>query len=286
VILLWGTSNDEPLALVAAELQKRGTPWFLADQDKSLSVIAVLDRPGALVAIDGQQLELNSLTATYLRPQPRAVSAFDQVLMAWADVTTQALIVNRPAAMSANACKPFQARWIERHGFAIPATIITTSAQEVRAFKAQHNQVIYKSVSGVRSIVTRLRDDRSLDNLQYCPTQFQAYVPGTDYRVHVVGDALFSCRIESDANDYRYARENIPLLSEIELPAKVAARIRAMVTDMGLCLAGVDLRLTPTGQWFCFEVNPSPGYSYFANATGQPIAAAIADLLISGRTAT
>jgi glutathione synthase/RimK-type ligase-like ATP-grasp enzyme len=284
VILLWGTANDEPLALVATELQRRGVPWLLADQDKPLAVLTMHDQPGALVTIDGQQIELDSLTAAYLRPQQRAVGAFDQLLMAWADMAAHTLIVNRPAAMSANACKPFQARWIERHGFKIPATILTTSAEEVRAFKAQHQQVIYKSISGVRSIVTRLRNDRSLDNLQYCPTQFQAYIPGIDYRVHLAGDALFSCRIESDADDYRYARDNTPVLSEIEFPAEVAARIRAMVSDMGLCLAGVDLRLTPTGEWFCFEVNPSPGYSYFSNATGQPIAAAIAQLLITGRT--
>jgi glutathione synthase/RimK-type ligase-like ATP-grasp enzyme len=204
--------------------------------------------------------------------------------MAWADVTANTLIVNRPAAMSANACKPFQARWIERHGFAIPATILTTSAQEVRAFKMQYTQVIYKSISGVRSIVKRLREDRSLENLQYCPTQFQEYIPGTDYRVHLVGDALFSCRIESDADDYRYPAEERPILSEAELPTEVDARVRAMVTDMGLCLAGVDLRLTPQGEWFCFEVNPSPGYSYFSNETGQPMTAAIADLLITRRT--
>jgi glutathione synthase/RimK-type ligase-like ATP-grasp enzyme len=286
VILLWGTSNDEPLALVLAELQKRGAQWILADQDKPLAVVAVHDQPGALVAIDGKQIDLNSLTAAYLRPQQRVIGTFDQVLMAWADATAHTLIVNRPAAMSANACKPFQARWVQRHGFAVPATILTTSAQEVRAFKAQHSQVIYKSISGVRSIVTRLRDDRSLDNLQYCPTQFQEYVSGTDYRAHLVGDALFSCRIESDADDYRYPSGERPILSEARLPVEVGARLRAMVTDMGLYLAGVDLRLTPAGEWFCFEVNPSPGYSYFSNATGQPIAAAIADILITGGTYT
>ena len=283
MILLWGSAKDEPLALVATELQKRGVTWLLADQDKSPVVMAMHDQPGALVAIDGQQVELNSLKAAYLRPQQRAVGAFDQLLIAWADVAAHILIVNRPAAMSANACKPFQARWIERHGFNIPATILTTSAEEVRAFKAQHKQVIYKSISGVRSIVTRLRDDRALDNLQYCPTQFQAYIPGTDYRVHLVGETLFSCRIDSDADDYRYAHDKMPVLREIELPAEVAARIRAMVADMGLGLAGVDLRLTPTGEWFCFEVNPSPGYSFFSNATGQPIAAAIANVLIAGK---
>ena len=44
-------------------------------------------------------------------------------------------------------------------------------------------------------------------------------------------------------------------------------------------LAGIDLRLTDDGRWFCFEVNPSPGFTYYEQATGQPIARSIARLL-------
>jgi D-alanine-D-alanine ligase-like ATP-grasp enzyme len=40
--------------------------------------------------------------------------------------------------------------------------------------------------------------------------------------------------------------------------------------------AGLDLKVTPEGEVFCFEVNPSPGFSYFEQATGQPIARAVA----------
>lgn len=49
---------------------------------------------------------------------------------------------------------------------------------------------------------------------------------------------------------------------------------------MGLLLAGIALRRTPEGGWVCFEVNPSPGFSFYEEATGQPIAAAVADLLL------
>src|SRR5262249_26080940 len=125
MILLWGKANDEPLAQVWASLQRSGAGGVLADQDDVLDVLAVGNRPGGVIAIGGKEINLETVTAAYLRPQPREVSAFDQILMAWADVTT-ALIINRPVAMSSNASKPFQLRWIERHGFATPATIITT----------------------------------------------------------------------------------------------------------------------------------------------------------------
>jgi hypothetical protein len=48
---------------------------------------------------------------------------------------------------------------------------------------------------------------------------------------------------------------------------------------MGLLVSGVDLRRTADECWCCFEVNPSPGFTYYEGHTGQPIAGAIAALL-------
>ena len=39
------------------------------------------------------------------------------------------------------------------------------------------------------------------------------------------------------------------------------------------------LKLTPDQQVYCFEVNPSPAFSYYEAHTGQPIAQAIARYL-------
>jgi D-alanine-D-alanine ligase-like ATP-grasp enzyme len=50
---------------------------------------------------------------------------------------------------------------------------------------------------------------------------------------------------------------------------------------MGLLVAGIDLRRTPDGRWSCFEVNPSPGFTYYQDKTGHPIDQAIAELLLS-----
>jgi len=48
---------------------------------------------------------------------------------------------------------------------------------------------------------------------------------------------------------------------------------------MGLGFAGIDLRRTPDGELICFEVNPSPAFSYYEAQTGQPIAEALAAYL-------
>jgi hypothetical protein len=54
--------------------------------------------------------------------------------------------------------------------------------------------------------------------------------------------------------------------------------------DDGTTGAGDATNRTGTcGRWFCFEVKPSPGFSFYKEATGQPIGAAIVDLPTAGR---
>ena len=53
----------------------------------------------------------------------------------------------------------------------------------------------------------------------------------------------------------------------------------AAARTLGLHFAGIDLRRAPDGRWFCFEVNPSPGFTYYEAHTGQPIADAVASYL-------
>jgi hypothetical protein len=47
----------------------------------------------------------------------------------------------------------------------------------------------------------------------------------------------------------------------------------------GLAIAGIDLKVTRDNRVYCFEVNPSPAYSYYESNTGQPISSAVADYL-------
>jgi glutathione synthase/RimK-type ligase-like ATP-grasp enzyme len=223
--------------------------------------------------------------AAYIRPQESCDRgrAADATLIAWTDLTSR-FVINRPMAMAANNSKPYQLALIARLGFDVPDTLVTTDPEEVRRFRARHGAVAYKSVSGVRSIVSQLHE-RQLDRLAdvaNCPTQFQEYIPGEDVRVHVVGAELFATLVRSDADDYRYAAEvGAGLeLAETQLPDEVESLCRATAAGMGLHVAGVDLRHTPEGRWVCFEVNPSPAFTFYERATGQPIAAAIAQLLM------
>ena len=210
------------------------------------------------------------------------------MLSTWAEVSP-AYVVNRPAASASNGSKPAQLLAIAAVGFAVPETLVTNDPDAVAEFATRHGSVIYKSTSGIRSRVQTLDADQELGDVRSCPTQFQRKVPGTDVRVHVVGAEIFATEIVSDADDYRYASHQglpRPQLSEIDLPAEVADRCRLLAHRLGLAVAGIDIRRTAADEWYCFEVNPSPAFSYYEHWTGQPIATAVAGLLAAAVTCT
>jgi glutathione synthase/RimK-type ligase-like ATP-grasp enzyme len=253
-----------------------------------------MENPGS-----NDRLDFDRVRAAYLRPvetertlasalvnDPASRLRAERItrsMIAWANLT-DALVVNPPAAMAVNNSKPHQLRLIAQCGFSVPDTLVTTEPAAVRSFAARHGRIIYKSVSGTRSIVNLLVDSGSerISRVANAPTQFQEYVQGNDIRVHVVGSEVFATEVRSTAPDYRYAglQGHDVMLAETGIPTAIAERCCSMASAMKLAVAGIDLRRTPTGEFVCFEVNPSPAFVYYEQATGQPIGAAIAKLLM------
>jgi glutathione synthase/RimK-type ligase-like ATP-grasp enzyme len=287
VILLVGMPGDPPLCAVADSLRQMGADYVCLHQDIQL-VRPWLPGCEARLRTNGLEVPLDQVRSAYMRPFGWATENIEErkvleTLLAWAD-TTAARIVNRPAASLPNNSKPLQGQWIRKLGLRIPETLVTTDPQAAREFLRCHGQVVYKSTSGVRSIVRRLREDRYLDleNVANCPTQFQRYIPGDDLRVHVLGDAVHAVLIRSDCDDYRYAVRNGGTVSAqaIELDPAITDSLRAVVRHMGLWLAGIDLRRTPSGEIYCLEINPSPGFTYYEQLAGVSLARSIAALLL------
>ncbi|HSL03627.1 MAG TPA: hypothetical protein VK901_08830, partial [Nitrospiraceae bacterium] len=184
--------------------------------------------------------------------------------------------------------KPYQQQLIAQYGFQVPKTLVTMVPEEARAFyDACHGRLIYKSISADRSIVKPLmpEDFPRLAQIRYCPVQLQEMIPGMDLRIHTVGDHLFATEVWSDSTDYRYALRESKQRSmrAVELPLELQARCLSLAKGLGLSMSGIDLRRTPDGAYYCFEVNTSPGFTFFENHTGQRIADAVADLLCSGK---
>lgn len=282
MILVWGLASE--LGPVIAALRRRRAAVTFADQnDEAIEVVLGASPSEGHIRTSSADVGLAEVSAAYLKPSnPRPRSSWRN-LLTWADAAP-GRIVNSPSASEANGCKPYQARLIARHGFRIPETLITTDASALEKFRRRHRRIIFKSISGQRSIVTRMTRTHAqlIPNLRWCPTMFQEFVAGTEFRANVVGERVFAARVESAADDYRYGprQGHATRIFAATLPPEVEQRVVQMSADMRLLVAGVDLRLTPDGGWTCFEVNPSPGFLYYESATGQPITEAVADLLL------
>lgn len=295
MILVWGVPGDDPLDQVWGAVRQLRADAVLLDQRQVRHVDVRVGRDGTVsgrVKSQDGTVGLDHVGAAYIRPQQSLPGREkdDALLVAWADLVPMT-VLNRPAAMAANNSKPYQLAMLAALGFDVPDTLVTTDPEEALRFRERLGRVIYKSVSGVRSIVSELRDVQlaRLTDVASGPTQFQEHVPGEDVRVHVVGDEVYATAVRSSADDYRYAsRTGYSLeLAATDLPCAVAQQCRAAAIAMQLPLVGIDIRHTPDGRWVCFEANPSPGFTFYEHATGQPIADAIARLLIRsdvGRT--
>jgi hypothetical protein len=301
MILLAGIRTEPPLARVAAELDQLNVPvaWFDQRQAAHTACRCRIDADGVrgTLRLGHQTLRLEDVAAVYTRlmddrflPELRGLPADAQeraacrrlhdTLSTWFELAP-GRVVNRASAMASNNSKPYQAQFIRAAGFEVPETLVTNEPDLVRDFLAVHGHVIYKSVSGTRSIVREVDDDAlaRLDDIRWCPVQFQAYVEGVDVRVHVIGRQVFATRITSAAADYRYAARDGGLPARLEptrLSELTEQRCVELTERLGLRFSGIDLRITPAGRAVCFEANPCPGYTYYEGHTGQPIARAVA----------
>ncbi len=304
MILLCGIPTESPIALVRKALDSNSTPYVVLNQRKFAQMKMSLEIAGGRMSgklqLNGDSYSVDDFTAVFSRlmdfnhlpelkdsatdsPEMNHCRNLCDTLMRWAELSP-GRVVNRVAPMASNFSKPYQAQLIKQYGFEVPETLITNDPDRVRAFRARHGRVIYKSISGVRSIVQTLSDEdmTHIDDIRWCPTQFQAFVEGTNVRVHTVGDKVFATAISTDATDYRYAHRqsgDYAELREVDVADDLAEMCVKLAAGLGLAFAGIDLKVTPDQRVYCFEVNPSPAFSYYESQTGQPISRAVAEYL-------
>lgn len=303
MILLCGIPTESPLAMVREELDELGLPYVefnqrnfrLMEMEFEVAVASITGR----IRVDNRDHRLEDIQGVYTRlmddqlvpelkhepahsPERQYSRALHETLTRWCEIMP-GRVLNRTGPMGSNSSKPYQAQLIRQQGFSVPETIVTNNPDLVLKFHAEHKRTVYKSISGVRSIVQTLeeKDLARLDRIRWCPTQFQEFVEGTNVRVHVVGSEVFATSITTEATDYRYAHRagKEAVLEPIDLSAELAEKCVNLAYALDLGFAGIDLKITPAHEAYCFEVNPSPAFTYYQSHTGQNIARAVARYL-------
>jgi glutathione synthase/RimK-type ligase-like ATP-grasp enzyme len=191
------------------------------------------------------------------------------------------------------------------HGFRVPASIVTNSSEQVRAFRqAIGTDMIFKALStpslgaadvgeadrthdglGTTLVTAEMMD--SLDAVDELPCHFQEYIPKQyELRVTIVGDKLFAAKIHSQ-DDERTAIDSRDMSAEIlyeatELAPEVAARCLAFVRSYGLAYSAMDLIVTPQDEYVFLENNPTGQFYYIQQLVPQfDLLGEVADRLIS-----
>src|SRR5262245_17789843 len=175
-------------------------------------------------------------------------------------------VVNSIEAEDRAARKILQLEIARSCGFQIPKTLVTNDPAEVLAFTDQvKGQVIYKPQTDAKYHMaeTRLLDATAMDKLDsvsLAPVIFQEFVPASfDIRLVVAGKKLFATKVISQKNrpkiDWRI--DLLVPMEPIAVPDGVAEPTYKLMTQLGLDYGALDLRVTPKGEIYFFEVNPS-----------------------------
>ena len=307
MILVCGGLADSVTELVCARLVDCGYPFRLLDLARYPAGFEIKwhwrgSTPSGFISNGDWAVDLDDLTGVYVRflgpegrvPPPNIAPTSAPPVQFENDTGLMVLledlpcaVVNRLGGGMSNNSKAYQAMLLRQCGLLIPPTLVTNDPEAALQFYEDcRREVIYKSLSGIRSIVRRLEPEQlsRLPLLRHGPAQFQSFIPGENVRVHTVGDRLFATRVHTEAVDYRYARRDgqSVTMEPAKLPPSVEDACLRVAHELDLLLTGIDLMETPDGDYYCFEVNPSPGFLFYERQSGQPISAALADLLYQG----
>ncbi|MEW6585700.1 MAG: glutathione synthase [Nitrospirota bacterium] len=300
VTLVCGITDEAPIALLLQSLRKRRSDFLFLDQKLLAEQVRlrwqITDNGITGHLKVGEEIvdvrEIRSVYHRFMNPEdvpgtdssPQSIRKTRSILHSLMNLfdVLPARIVNRRRPMMSNNSKPYQALLIRQAGFAIPETLVTNDPSSLFAFSSSGDPLVYKSISSVRSIVAALDGNcmAKIDSLRLLPTQFQYKIEGLNVRVHVIGRRLFATKILTSATDYRYAAQEgaSASLRPYELTAELLKNCLHLARIFELSFAGIDL-IVSSGKVYCLEVNPSPGYSYYQEATGQPISDALAEYL-------
>lgn len=201
--------------------------------------------------------------------------------------------VNDPGREEVARLKLLQLEVARREGLDVPRTLVTSDLDEARRFATGcRDGAVLKSLSPTRETGwTRAVTARSqwlATRLATGPAILQERLPGLDLRVTVVGGRLFALAADAGAGGspddvrvdwWRAAAAGGPVV----LPPGLSRRLLALVGRLGLVYGAIDLRRRRNGRWAFLEVNPSGQWLHAEVAGGQPITAAVVDLLAGVR---
>jgi len=317
MILIISTAPDLHADVVQQELERRGAECIrfnTEDFPTKVGLEVKLTSSGwqGVLHFPQRDVELSQIRAVYYRrpATPQIDPAIKdsnarQVAEAQCEEALRGLWraldcfwMSCPLKIRRASSKLYQLSIAPKLGFRIPDTLITTDPSQAEAFfHSHHGQVVVKPLSGVSFVFPQpmgvytsrmeVSDLAEIDAVRFAPTLLQEYIPKEiELRITVVREQVFAAEIHSQTHpkakdDWRrISPEHIPHRVH-ELPQKIQHQCIELVRYLGLEFGAIDMIKTPDGQYVFIEINPNGQWLWIEEFTGLPIAAAIAQALIS-----
>ncbi len=191
--------------------------------------------------------------------------------------------------------KPRQLRIARSLGLRVPETIVTNDPQAARRFVEKNGLAALKPLDhgelgtglvGHTSIIDHWEREFD-DDVKLVPHFLQQFVAKqADYRVTIVDDHVFSCRIDVShhpqyAVDVRRGLADPSLQHDIlPIDHEIERRLIELVRALDLRFGAIDLVEDIDGNLWFLEINPSGQWAWIEERTGVGISDAIAEALI------
>lgn len=313
-VLVLTRPTDATADLVITELNNRGVRVHRLDPGSFPLHMSMSARLGPYARawvgeLKGQHRDsiLEHVTAVYYRrPSPfRFDERLSEADTRWAEAEARAGVgglltsltcpwVNHPYRNAAADVAPVALATAAACGLLIPATLITNSPEDARAFIQSLPGAVaaYKalgthtpsSIDGQPHALwtTKIHPDEVDDSITHTAHQFQQWIPKVyEVRLTVVGTQLFAARIRagSDASRIDFRRDYASLTyGPCTVPGKVHDGVRKLMSEFRLRYAALDFLVNEYGHWYLVDLNPN-GQWAFVPFLREPITPAIADLL-------
>lgn len=314
MLLVLTTRDDATTDFLFTYLEERNLPRFRLNfedlKDTHLSFSAGRNGLRRLIRTPHHEVTLEDVEAIWLRrlAAPEVPASIDERFRGFVADEIRHTLEGMLAGCEARWVNPLwtihiaerklhQLRVARKQGLTVPATLASNQGEELIRFAEQAtNGVVCKPLS--RSLLASDEEDFAvythrveLDELRewqaelsHCPTLLQEFVEGTDVRVTVIGEDIYTVAVETEEGahlDWRH-RNNVLSYSVCELPGKVESKIGEMMEVLDIVYGAFDFILTDDGEWYFLEVNPAGQWAWLEIELDLPMRESFAKLFYGG----
>lgn len=205
--------------------------------------------------------------------------------------------LNHPLSIYQAENKPKQLLAAKKLGFLLPNTLITNRANDAINFIESHEHVIAKplktsllKINNESHVIFTSRLNKAADlnkeAFELSPSLLQEEIlKGFDLRVTVIGEKLFSVKINSQVHSETQVDWRCGSMLDLDhtihhLPPDLELKCIKLIKEFGLKFGALDFVIGLDGNYYFLELNPNGQWAWIQEKTGLALAEEIANNLL------